>query len=137
MKYHIPFRSITTSLIVAMAVITAGVPAQTQAATPADAATAATAKVPLKADDKRKIGEANDLKLKARDPAYAEQAKALAEQYRETADMVARNGGNAQPLLDAAARLENQSEVISKARQAHPLPIQIPEPAAHIHKTPH
>ena len=135
MKYHIPSRSITTSLIVAMAVITAGAPAQIQAATPA--AEAATAKVPLKADDKRKIGEANDLKLKARDPAYAEQAKALAEQYRETADMVARNGGNAQPLLDAAARLENQSEVISKARQAHPLPIQVPEPAAHTHKKPH
>ena len=135
MKYHIPSRSITTSLIVAMAFITAGVPAQIQAATPA--AAAATAKVPLKADDKRKIGEANDLKLKARDPAYAEQAKALAEQYRETADMVARNGGNAQPLIDAAAKLENQSEVISKARQAHPLPIPLPEPAFHTHKKPH
>src|SRR3954447_14906395 len=126
MKYHIPSRVITTSLIVAMAAITVGAPAQIQAAPPADLPAAAAAKVPLKADDKRKIGESNDFKLKARDPSYSQQAKSLAEQYRETADMVARNGGNAQPLLDAAANLDHQSEVIAQARQKHPLPIQVP-----------
>lgn len=123
------------SAVIWLASVLVGAPAQIQAATPA--AVAATAKVPLKADDKRKIGEANDLKLKAREPSFPEQAKALAEQYRETAGMVARNGGNAQPLLDAAAKLENQSEVIAKARQAHPLPIQIPEATVHTHTKSH
>ena len=118
-----------------LASVLVGAPAQIQAATPA--AAAATAKVPLKADDKRKIGQANDLKLKAMDPSFPEQAKSLAEQYRETANMVARNGGNAQPLLDAAAKLENQSEVISKARQAFPLPVQVPEAVVHTRTKPH
>ncbi|SEK42460.1 hypothetical protein [Nitrosovibrio tenuis] len=84
-------------------------------------------------DERRKIGEANDLKLKARDPLYAEQAKSLAAQYKETAEIVARQGGNPQPILDAAAQLEGQSEVVSKARQNKNLSIQIPEPAAHSH----
>jgi len=80
-------------------------------------------------DERRKIGEANDLKLKARDPLYAQQAKSLAEQYRETAGIVAGQGGNAQPLLDAAAHLENQSEVITRARQSKHLPVDIPDAA--------
>ena len=81
-------------------------------------------------NNRKKIREANDLKLKAQEPLYAEQAKSLAEQYRETAQVVARQGGNPQPLLDAAAHFENQSEVISKARQ-NPVSIQIPQPVAH------
>ncbi len=86
-------------------------------------------------NNRKKIREANDVKLKAQEPLYAEQAKSLAEQYKETAQIVARQGGNPQPLLDAAAHFENQSEVISKARQ-NPVSIQIPQPVAHpkVHK---
>jgi hypothetical protein len=80
------------------------------------------------ANDARKIGQANDLKLKARDPMYVEQAKSQAEKYRATAAIVAGQGGNAQPLLDAAAQLESQSELIMKAQQA-PLSVQFPETA--------
>ena len=119
MKYYI--RSIRTglpTLIVAVAMtIGAGAPLLANAT---DAI--------QKANDARKIGQANDLKLKARDPSYAQQAKSQAEQYRELAQVVASQGGNAQPLLDAAAQFESQSELITKARQA-PLSVQFPETA--------
>jgi hypothetical protein len=81
-------------------------------------------------NERKKIREANDLKLKAQEPLYAEQAKFLAEQYKETAQIVARQGGNPQPLLDAAAHFESQSEMIGKARQK-PVSIQIPHPVSH------
>lgn len=81
-------------------------------------------------NNRKKIREANDLKLKAQEPLYAGQAKSLAEQYKETAQVVARQGGNPQPLLDAAAHFENQSEVVSKARQ-NPVSFQIPQPVSH------
>ena len=45
-------------------------------------------------NNRKKIREANDVKLKAQEPLYAEQAKSLAEQYKETAQIVARQGGN-------------------------------------------
>ena len=48
-------------------------------------------------NNRKKIREANDVKLKAQEPLYAEQAKSLAEQYKETAQIVARQGGNPQP----------------------------------------
>jgi hypothetical protein len=122
MEYYIhSIRTAAASLIVALAVITAGVPLVAQAA--------GLGNTQKDNDDRRKIGEANDLKLKGQDPLYAQQAKALAEQYRETADTVARHGGNAQPILDAAAHLESQSEFVSKARQSKHLPLQIPEAA--------
>ena len=81
-------------------------------------------------NERKKIQEANDLKLKAQEPLYAEQAKFLAEQYKETAQIVARQGGNPRPLLDAAAHFESQSEVISKARQ-NPVSTQIPQSVPH------
>jgi hypothetical protein len=115
------------ALIVALTVIAAGAPSVAQAAGQLGDAQ----KVK---DDRRKIGEANDLKLKGQDPLYAQQAKALAEHYRETAEMVARQGGNAQPILDMAAHLESQSEFISRARQSKHLPLQVPEVAPQLRR---
>jgi hypothetical protein len=126
MDYFIrSIKAAAPSLIVALAVITAGLPPVAQAAGQAGNAQ-------TNNEERRKIGEANDFKLKGQDPLYAQQAKALAEQYRETAEIVARQGGNAQPILDAAAHLDSQSEVISKARQSKHLPLQVPEVAPHL-----
>jgi hypothetical protein len=132
MKHHI--RSTRTALnLIAALVITIGIstPLPVHAAAEQAAAQANDKSQQAKDENNRKkIREANDLKLKAQEPLYAEQAKSLAEQYKETAQIVARQGGNPQPLLDAAAHFENQSEVISKARQ-NPVSIQIPQPVAH------
>ncbi|ABB75729.1 hypothetical protein SAMN05216403_11437 [Nitrosospira multiformis ATCC 25196] len=56
----------------------------------------------------------NDYKLKAREPHYSEQAASLAQQYRETAELVARQGGDTQALLAAAAYFEGESQLISR-----------------------
>jgi hypothetical protein len=55
------------------------------------------------------IRKENEEKFRARDPLYPQQAASLAKQYKETAAMVARQGGDPQPLLDAAAYFERQS----------------------------
>lgn len=86
-------------------------------------------------NNRKKIREANDLKHKAKDPLYAERAKALAEQYRETAENVARQGGNPHPILDAAAYFQSQADAVTRVRR-NAVPIEIPEPVSHpkVHK---
>jgi hypothetical protein len=142
MKHYIRSTRTVPALLIAAVAITIGIgtplPAHAVAEQAAGQAAAQANDKSQQArdeDNRKKIREANDLKLKAQEPLYAEQAKSLAEQYRETAQIVARQGGNPQPLLDAAAHFENQSEVISKARQ-NPVSIQIPQPVAHpkVHK---
>jgi hypothetical protein len=66
----------------------------------------------LAGDEKNrgKMRKENDEKSKARDPLYPRQAGSLAKQYKETAAVVARQGGDPQPLLDAAAYFERQSK---------------------------
>jgi hypothetical protein len=123
MEYYIhSIRAVAVSPIVALAIITAAVPIAAQAAGQAPT-------TQPNDEERRKIGEANDLKLKAKDPLYAQQAKALAEQYRHTAEIVAQHGGDAQPILDAIAHLESQSDFISKARQSKHLSLEVPEVA--------
>ena len=61
-------------------------------------------------EHRRKIRKENDEKSKAREALYPQQAASLAKQYRETAAIVARQGGDPQPLLDAAAYFERQSQ---------------------------
>jgi hypothetical protein len=41
---------------------------------------------------------------------YPQQAKSLAERLRESAAIVAQQGGNAQPLLDAAAYFDKEAQ---------------------------
>ena len=62
----------------------------------------------------KKIRKITDLSLKAREPSFREQAKSLARGYRETAEIVARQGGDPKPILDAAAYFERQTEAVSK-----------------------
>ena len=132
MEHYIRSTRTVLSLIAAVAItIGIGTPLPVHAAAEQAAAQANDKSQQAKDENNRKkIREANDLKLKAQEPLYAEQAKSLAEQYKETAQIVARQGGNPQPLLDAAAHFESQSEVISKARQ-NPVSIQIPQSVAH------
>ncbi|AKH36780.1 MULTISPECIES: hypothetical protein [Nitrosomonas] len=52
--------------------------------------------------DGREQGEKNSF--------YPQQAKSLAERLRESAAIVAQQGGNAQPLLDAAAYFDKDAE---------------------------
>jgi hypothetical protein len=59
---------------------------------------------------RRNIRKENDVKSKAREQFYPQQAASLAKQYKETAAIVARGGGDPQPLLDAAAYFERQSK---------------------------
>ena len=58
--------------------------------------------------NRKKIREENDRELKAREPLYPQQARSLAKHYKETAAIVARQGGDPQPLLGAAAYFESQ-----------------------------
>lgn len=56
------------------------------------------------------IRKEEEHRLKKQDKLYSQQAKALASRYEETAKMVASNGGDAKPLLDAAAYYENEAK---------------------------
>lgn len=60
--------------------------------------------------ERKKIGKANDHYLKAADPLYSRHAKSLAHQYRETAETIARHGGDPRPVLDAAAYFDKEAE---------------------------
>ena len=62
---------------------------------------------------RKKIRKANDFKLKTGEPLFPKQAKSLAKGYKETAEIVARQGGDPKPILDAAAYFEGQSELVS------------------------
>ena len=73
-------------------------------------------------EQRKKIREANDLKLKSREPAFPEQAEARAKNFRATAEIVARQGGDPKPLLDAADYFEKQSELIAKSQAEKHLP---------------
>ncbi len=67
------------------------------------------------------IRKANDDYLKAGEPLYSRQSKSLAQQYRETAEMVARQGGDPRPILDAAAYFEKQAEPESRKPLKEPV----------------
>ncbi len=126
-----PIRTVLATGVVAFSItICAGAPTMAQAAS--EKAHGPHAAV---SDEKRKeIRKANDEKLKAREPLFPEQAKARAQDFRATAEIVARQGGDAKPLLDAADYFESQSELMSKPH------IQIPDGAGqipvHVHKVP-
>jgi hypothetical protein len=60
-------------------------------------------------ENRRKIRKESDVKSKTREQYYPQQAALLAKGYKETARIVARNGGDPQPLLDAAAYFESHS----------------------------
>ena len=86
-------------------------------------------------EERKEIYKANDLKLKAREPLFEEQANARAKGLRETAEIVARQGGDVKPLLDAADYFERESELISKSKGYGDIPDgggQIPH--VHVHK---
>jgi hypothetical protein len=61
-------------------------------------------------ENRRRIRKENDAKSNARELYYPQQAASLAKQYKETAAIVARQGGDPQPLLDAAAYFESLSK---------------------------
>ena len=65
-------------------------------------------------DVRKKVRKANDFKLKTGEPLFPKQAKSLAKGYRETAEIIARQGGDPRPILDAAAYFENQPELGSR-----------------------
>ena len=112
MKYYIhSLRTALASLIVAMIVtIGAGLPISAHAATDTDKAKAESE------EKKVKIRKEDERNLKGKDSFYVQQAKALAEQYRETAVMVAQQGGNPQGLLKAAAYFQSQADNLFSAR---------------------
>lgn len=67
------------------------------------------------------IRRANDDYLKAGEPLYFRQAKSLAQQYRETAAIIARQGGDPRPILDAAAYFEKEAEPDSRKPSKEPV----------------
>lgn len=69
---------------------------------------------------RKKIRKANDFKLKTGEPLFPKQAKLLAKGYKETAEIIARQGGDPKPVLDAAAYFEGQSEPVSRANPSEP-----------------
>ena len=64
-------------------------------------------------ENRKRVRKANDFKLKTGEPLFPKQAKLLAKGYKETAEIVARKGGDPKPILDAAAYFESQSEAVS------------------------
>lgn len=105
-------------LIVAMTVTTGAGASELAYAAPVGAAKSSLDKekgnaILQPADDemtRKKIRKENDEKSKAREPLYIRQAGSLAKHYRETAAMVARQGGDPKPLLDATAYFEGQAK---------------------------
>ncbi|HVW65655.1 MAG TPA: hypothetical protein VHB01_11640 [Nitrosospira sp.] len=91
---------------------TTEVPAQTEALPTFGKASEA-----IQRDDgesEKKIRKITDLTLKSREASFREQARSLARGYRETAEMIVRQGGDPKPILDAAAYFERQAEVTSR-----------------------
>ncbi|MEO8768308.1 MAG: hypothetical protein ABI363_08235 [Nitrosospira sp.] len=110
-----PARTILALLIVALTVVMGAAtswPAHADAdGTPGLAPAGEKADETKQADNERhrkKIREENDRELKLREPLYPQQARSLAKHYKETAAIVARQGGDPKPLLDAAAYFESQ-----------------------------
>ena len=109
-------RTLLALLIVAVTVATgAAAPGPAHAATEGAPGLASAKEkaneTPQQADNeknRKKIREENDRELKAREPLYPQQARSLAKHYKETAAIVARQGGDPQPLLGAAAYFESQ-----------------------------
>ena len=119
MNYFHSTRSVLVSAVVAFSLaIGAGAPMLAQAAT--DKVEDQVKRVDK--EHRKKIREANDLKLKSREPAFPEQAEARAKNFRATAEIVARQGGDPKPLLDAADYFEKQSELIAKSQAEKHLP---------------
>ena len=101
-------RTLLTLLIVAVIVMMgAGVPGLAQAEEKANE----TSRQADNEKNRKKIRKENDRELKAWEPLYPQQAGSLAKHYKETAAIVARQGGDPQPLLDAAAYFEGQSKI--------------------------
>jgi hypothetical protein len=104
------FSAFRVLLVIALSIfIVAGTPATAQTASKNtdDAAQQASDEA------RKKIRKANDFKLKTGEPLFPKQAKSLAKGYKETAEIVARQGGDPKPILDAAAYFEGQSEFAS------------------------
>jgi hypothetical protein len=106
-------RPLPVLLVIAFSVFgTAAVTTQTQAQSTFGKASEATQQDD--GESGKKIRKMTDLTLKAREASFRGQARSLAKGYRETAEIVARHGGNPKPILDAAAYFERQAEVTSK-----------------------
>ncbi|WP_025040342.1 hypothetical protein [Nitrosospira briensis] len=68
---------------------------------------------------RKKIRKANDFKLKTGELLFPKQAESLAKGYKETAEIIARQGGDPKPILDAAAYFEGQSELVSRVNASN------------------
>lgn len=62
-------------------------------------------------EEKIEVRKQEEHSLKQQDKSYNQQAKVLAEQYKKNAKLVEEQGGDPQPLLDAAAYFEDQSKI--------------------------
>lgn len=109
-------RSIRTFLILLVAAFSVSV--IMGYSVPACAASEKASEAVRQADDERrkKIRKMNDLRQKAQDPLFPEQARSLAKDYKTTAEIIARQGGDPKPVLDAAAYFESQAELVSTVR---------------------
>ena len=64
----------------------------------------------LSSQEKVQVRKADERRLKKLDKDYAKQAKAQAQYYAKLAKEVQKAGGNAQPLLDAAAYFDSEAK---------------------------
>jgi len=90
------------TLLVVAALVTFGV---------ASPISAHATEISLTNEKKIKIRKEQELRLKKQNKLHFRQTKALAEQYKKTAKLIKRQGGDPQPLLDAAAYFEDQSKI--------------------------
>ncbi len=58
-----------------------------------------------------KVRKDEEHRLKKQDKLYSLHAKQLAKQYTESAKFVTKQGGNAQPLLEAAEYFRSESKI--------------------------
>jgi|GEM_PF-4494883 len=96
MTYHRFLRAVSALLIAAPAVVSAGSPRS------ADQAVEARRQVEVRKQEEQR--------LKKKDNAYRQQAKALARQYRKSASRAAVRGGDPTPLLEAADYFDAQAK---------------------------
>jgi carbonic anhydrase/acetyltransferase-like protein (isoleucine patch superfamily) len=107
MKYTIHSLGTVLALLIVTMVVTIGAGSSISAHAATEKKPAQTGK-PV--EKKVKIRKEKDLSLKKEEQLYPQLAISLAQRYRVTAEIVAQQGGDHKPLLEAAAYYENEAE---------------------------
>lgn len=98
------------SLVITVIIVSIGTGFPTSVKADAGGINQASDKASSNRAKKEKIRKEEENTLRLKDKSSAKRAKILAMQYEQSANVVARQGGDPKPLRDAAAYFRNQSK---------------------------